>query len=155
MLQWLADNPDALAHLADPESISLAVEEFLRHSSPIQIFGRNATKDMCLHGRDLSAGDIVALGFGAANHDPAVFESPEEMRLDRRPNRHLTFGAGPHLCAGASVARMEMTATLRMLIEAGVTFQLDPNTSPRLKTRGDRHGLASLPLLVGKKTNRP
>jgi cytochrome P450 len=155
MLQWLAGNPDALAHLADPESIPLAVEEFLRHSSPIQIFGRNATKDMCLHGRDLSAGDIVALGFGAANHDPAVFESPEEMRLDRRPNRHLTFGAGPHLCAGASVARMEMAATLRMLIETGVSVRPDPDASPRLKTRGDRHGLASLPLLVGKKTNRP
>lgn len=155
MLQWLAANPDALTQLADPASIPLAVEEFLRHSSPIQIFGRNATHDMCLHGRDIGAGDIVALGFGAANHDPAAFDAPEEMRLDRRPNRHLTFGAGPHLCAGAAVARMEMAATLRMLVETGVSLQPDPDAPPRLKTRGDRHGLASLPLLVGKKTNRP
>ena len=108
---------------------------------------------MCLHGRDIKAGDIVALGFGAANHDPAAFDAPEEMRLDRRPNRHLTFGAGPHLCAGAAVARMEMAATLRMLIETGVRLQPDPDASPRLKTRGDRHGLASLPLLIGKKTS--
>lgn len=153
MLQWIAGNPDALARLSDPESIPLAVEEFLRHSSPIQIFGRNATKDMCLHGRDIAVGDIVALGFGAANHDPNMFDAPEEMHLDRRPNRHLTFGAGPHLCAGAGVARMEMAATLRMLIETGVSLQPDSDASPRLKTRGDRHGLASLPLLVGKKTD--
>ncbi|MEP9390056.1 cytochrome P450 [Mesorhizobium sp. KR9-304] len=155
MLQWIADHPDALTQLADPESIPLAVEEFLRHSSPIQIFGRNATKDMCLHGRDIAVGDIVALGFGAANHDPAVFDAPEEMHLDRQPNRHLTFGAGPHLCAGAAVARMEMGATLRMLVETGVSLAPDPDEAPRLKTRGDRHGLASLPLLVEKKTKQP
>lgn len=154
MLQWIAGNPDALARIDDPASISLAVEEFLRHSSPIQIFGRNATRDMCVHGRDIGAGDVVALAFGAANHDPAMFDDPEEMRLDRQPNRHLTFGAGPHLCAGASVARMEMAATLRMLIETGITLRPDPSATPRLKTRGDRHGLASLPLLVGKKTDR-
>ena len=142
-----------MALLADPASIPLAVEEFLRHSSPIQVFGRNATRDMCLHGRDIDAGDIVALGFGAANHDPAAFDAPEEVRLDRRPNRHLTFGAGPHLCAGAAVARMEMAATLRMLIETGASLAPDPDASPRWKTRGDRHGLASLPLLIGKKTN--
>ena len=153
MLQWISGNPNALALLADPASIPLAVEEFLRHSSPIQVFGRNATRDMCLHGRDIDAGDIVALGFGAANHDPAAFDAPEEVRLDRRPNRHLTFGAGPHLCAGAAVARMEMAATLRMLIETGASLAPDPDASPRWKTRGDRHGLASLPLLIGKKTN--
>ena len=153
MLQWISGNPNALALLADPASIPLAVEEFLRHSSPIQVFGRNATRDMCLHGRDIDAGDIVALGFGAANHDPAAFDAPEEVRLDRRPNRHLTFGAGPHLCAGAAVARMEVAATLRMLIETGASLAPDPDASPRWKTRGDRHGLASLPLLIGKKTN--
>ena len=70
------------------------------------------------------------------------------MRLDRRPNKHLTFGAGPHLCAGAGVARMEMAVTLETLIEAGVGLSLDPAAAPRWKTRGDRRGLSSLPLII-------
>ena len=55
--------------------IPTAVEEFLRHSAPIQIFGRNASHDLSLHGRKMRAGDIVALGFGSANRDPSVFEA--------------------------------------------------------------------------------
>lgn len=151
MLDWLARHPEGLARLArDASLIPGAVEEFLRYSSPVQIFGRNAVREMCVHGRTMRAGDIVALGFGAANHDPAVFEAPEEVRFERRPNRHLTFGVGPHLCAGAGVARMEMTVTLQALIDAGIRLVPDPAARPRLKTRGDRHGFAELPLLARK-----
>jgi cytochrome P450 len=149
MLHWLARHPEALARLAaEPALIPAAVEEFLRWSSPIQVFGRNASRDLCLHGRDIAAGDIVALGFGAANRDPSVFEAPDELRLDRKPNRHLTFGAGPHLCAGAGVARMELAVTLETLVELGAGLAPDPAGEPRWKTRGDRHGLASLPLII-------
>jgi cytochrome P450 len=152
MLHWLAENPDGLARLAaEPALIPAAVEEFLRFSSPIQIFGRNAARNLSVHERRIEAGEIVALGFGSANHDPAMFEAPEEVRLDRKPNRHLTFGAGPHLCAGAGVARMEFAVTLEALIEAGIGLALDPAVAPRWKTRGDRRGLASLPLLIERK----
>ncbi len=152
MLHWLAENPDSLARLAaEPALIPTAVEEFLRFSSPIQIFGRNAARDLSVHERHIQAGDIVALGFGSANRDPAAFEAPDELRLDRRPNRHLTFGAGPHLCAGAGVARMEFAVTLEALIEAGIGLALDPAFAPRWKTRGDRRGLASLPLLIERR----
>jgi cytochrome P450 len=152
MLHWLAEHPKGLARIAaEPTLIPAAVEEFLRYSSPIQVFGRNASHDICLHGRDMKAGDIVALGFGAANRDPSVFEAPDEMRFDRKPNRHLTFGAGPHLCAGAGVARMEMAVTLETLIEASVGLALDPAGTPRWKTRGDRRGLAALPLVIKEK----
>jgi cytochrome P450 len=149
MLHWLAENPEALARLAaEPALVPTAVEEFLRYASPVQIFGRNASRELCLHGRDIASGDIVALGFGSANRDPSAFEAPDELRLDRRPNRHLAFGAGPHLCAGAGVARMEMAATLETLIETGASLALDPAREPRWKTRGDRRGLARLPLIV-------
>ena len=153
MLWWLAEHPEALARLAaDPAMIPTAVEEFLRHSAPIQIFGRNASRDIALHGRTIGAGDIVALGFGSANRDPSAFQQPDELRLDRRPNKHLTFGAGPHLCAGAGVARMEMAVTLETLIETGVSLSFDPAATPQWKTRGDRRGLSSLPLIIEKKT---
>lgn len=153
MLCWLAEHPEALARLAaDPAMIPTAVEEFLRHSAPIQIFGRNASHDIALHGRRIAAGDIVALGFGAANRDPSAFEHPDEMRLERKPNKHLTFGAGPHLCAGAGVARMEMAVVLETLIETGVCLALAPAAMPQWKARGDRRGLSSLPLIVTKKT---
>jgi cytochrome P450 len=153
MLHWLTEHPEDLARLAaEPTMIPTAVEEFLRHSAPIQIFGRNASRDLSLHGREMQAGDIVALGFGAANRDPSAFEQPDEMRLDRRPNKHLTFGAGPHLCAGAGVARMEMAVALETLIETGVSLSPDPAGAPQWKTRGDRRGLSSLPLIITKKT---
>ncbi|WP_181179521.1 cytochrome P450 [Mesorhizobium sp. B2-7-1] len=149
MLHWLAQHPEALGRLAREQAlVPTAVEEFLRYSSPIEIFGRNASHDLCLHGRDIRRGDIVALGFGSANRDPSVFDAPEELRLDRSPNKHLTFGAGPHLCAGAGVARMEMAVTLEMLIETGARLALDPVRQLRWKTRGDRRGLACLPLTI-------
>ncbi|MER9235283.1 cytochrome P450 [Mesorhizobium sp. M0622] len=152
MLHWLAENPGSLARLvAEPSLIPTAVEEFLRFFAPIQIFGRNAARDLSVHERRIKAGDIVALGFGSANRDPAAFEAPDELRLDRKPNRHLTFGAGPHLCAGAGVARMEFAVTLEALIEAGIGLALDPAVAPRWKTRGDRRGFARLPLLIEKK----
>ncbi len=149
MLNWLAEHPEGLAALArEPTLIPGAVEEFLRFATPVQIFGRNATHDLVLHDRAIAAGDIVALGFGAANRDPSVFERPDEVLLQRRPNRHLAFGAGPHLCAGAGVARLEMTATLEALIDGRLGLSPDPNAEPRWKTRGDRRGLACLPLTV-------
>ena len=152
MLHWLAENPDGLARLAsEPTLIPTAVEEFLRFSSPIQIFGRNATQNHLVHERQISAGEIVALGFGSANRDPSVFEAAGEVHLDRKPNKHLAFGAGPHLCAGAGVARMELAVTLEAMSEAGIGLALDPATAPRWKTRGDRRGLASLPLVVKRK----
>ena len=152
MLHWLAENPGSLARLAaEPILIRTAVEEFLRFSSPIQIFGRNAARDLSMHERRMRAGDIVALGFGSANRDPAVFEAPDELRLDRRPNRHLSFGAGPHLCAGAGVARMEFAVTLEALIAAGIGLALDPAAASRWKRRGDRRGFATLPLLIDRK----
>ncbi|WP_181183000.1 cytochrome P450 [Mesorhizobium sp. B3-2-1] len=152
MLHWLAENPGSLARLAaEPSLIPTAVEEFLRFSAPIQIFSRNAVHDLTVHERRIQAGDIVALGFGSANRDPAAFEAPDELRLDRKPNRHLTFGAGPHLCAGAGVARMEFALTLEGLIEAGIGLALDPAVAPRWKTRGDRRGFATLPLLIERK----
>jgi cytochrome P450 len=146
-LHWLAEAPERIAGLSDAPA-ALAAEEFLRFISPLQMFGRNATSETTLHGQVIPEGRIVALGFGAANRDPEVFDAPEECRLDRAPNRHLTFGAGPHLCLGAPVARLEMQITLGLLKRRVARLSLDPDDPPVWKPRGDRRGLARLGLLI-------
>jgi len=134
---------------ADPRVIPLAVEEFLRYISPIQIFGRNATRNVELHGQTIKAGDIVALSFGSADHDPTAFPDPERCVLDRAPNRHLAFGGGPHLCLGAPVARLEMTVTLEEFTRRVPWYSVAPGATVDWKTRGDRRGLARCPVVVG------
>jgi len=145
---YLAEHPEAWEALkARPELVPTAVEEFLRFISPIQIFGRNTTKEVELHGRTIPKGDVVALGFGSANHDPAVFPQPERCVLERSPNRHLAFGAGVHLCLGAPVARLELGVTLARFLERVGDIRI---TGPvEWKMRGDRRGIAKLPAVIG------
>jgi cytochrome P450 len=148
-LHHLAEHPAHRAALrANPALVPGALEEFLRFASPIQIFGRNATRDVELRGVTLPRGDVVALGFGSANHDPAVFPQPETIVLDRAPNRHLAFGAGPHLCLGAHVARLEMAVTLEEFLRRVPAWRLSPTDPAAWKTRGDRRGLQRLPMLL-------
>jgi cytochrome P450 len=149
MLGWLAAHPEDWAHLkAEPGLIGVAVEEFLRFSSPIQIFGRNASHDLEVHGQAIPGGDVVALGFGAANHDPAVFPEAGRCILDRSPNRHVAFGAGPHICLGAPVARLEMQITLAVMLRRLTGFTLAAGVPLEWKPRGDRRGLARLPVVL-------
>ncbi len=149
MLYYLAEHPTDYQQLAvQPQLISSAVEEFLRYISPIQIFGRNATREVELHGQMVRPMDVVALSFGSANHDPHVFSDPERCVLDRTPNPHLAFGAGIHLCLGAPVARLEMTVTLEEFARRIPEFVLVPQAQVIWKTRGDRRGLAVLPVTV-------
>jgi cytochrome P450 len=144
MLAYIAEHEDAWQRLvAEPALIHSAVEEFVRYASPIQVFGRNTSRDVELHGQVIPAGDIVALAFGSANHDPSVFEDPERCVLDRTPNRHVGFGAGVHLCLGAPLARLEMSVTLDALIHGVASIRL---TGPGTwKSRGDRRGLSRVP----------
>lgn len=149
LLHCLEAEPGLRAALdADPSLIAPAVEEALRLGAPIQLFGRNTTCPVDLHGVTIPEGDIVALGFGPANRDPAVFDAPDTFRLDRASNRHLSFGAGPHLCAGAAVARMEMTVLLREVLAFGLAWTA---RAPAVwKTRADRRGLARYPVTLRK-----
>jgi cytochrome P450 len=149
MLDWLARHPQERAELfARPELIAPAVEEFLRFSTPIQIFGRNASHAVEVHGRQIEAGAVVALSFASANHDPQVFAEPEACRLDRSPNPHLAFGAGIHLCLGAPIARMEMAVTLAACARQMPSFRPASDAEPAWKLRGDRRGLSTLPVVI-------
>jgi cytochrome P450 len=150
-LMHLARHPELREQLfGDPERLAhTAVNEFLRFVSPVQVFGRNAAIDLELHGRTIPAGDVVLLGYGAANHDPRAFDEPERCILDRQPNRHVAFGHGRHLCLGANLARLELTIMFERFAELFPDFTLDPERPPRWKPRGDVRALSSLHLLGG------
>lgn len=100
---WLLDrHPEARG--ADPAAL---IEETLRMESPNQLGNRQATRPLTLHGQDIPAGTDLHLCIGAANRDPEVFDAPDAFRPARPPARHLAFAAGPHVCIGLTLARME------------------------------------------------
>ncbi|OHV31927.1 cytochrome [Pseudofrankia sp. EUN1h] len=103
---------------ADYERLApTAIEELLRHTSPVAFMRRTVTRDTTLGGQHLAAGEKIILYYPAANHDPAVFANPHHLDLVRTPNPHLAFGgAGPHYCLGAHLARSQLTAMYRELL---------------------------------------
>ena len=92
-------------------------EELLRFDTPLHLFTRFVLAERELHGVRLQRGERIGLLLGAANHDPARFERAEELRPDRAPNPHVSFGGGIHFCVGAPLARMELQIGLRVLFE--------------------------------------
>ena len=125
-LLFLDHHPDERRRLAaDPDLLPAAVDEFLRFEAPVQGFARTVTRDIEIDGCPVAAGETVFLLWGSANRDPEAFDHPDEMILDRQPNRHLTFGVGGHRCLGAHVTRVEMrvvlSETLRRLGDYSVT----------------------------------
>lgn len=102
----------------DPKRIVGASEEFFRVLSPSTHLARVCPVGATLHGGvEVKPGALVSLNFAAANYDPEVFDSPEEVRLDRRPNPHVAFGFGPHLCLGAHHARLVVRTLMKILCE--------------------------------------
>jgi cytochrome P450 len=102
--------------LEHPEIMPTAVEEILRWASPVTHFARVATADTELYGRQIRAGDRVALWFPSANRDEAVFRDPYTFDLRRTPNDHVAFSKGEHFCGGAHLARLELRLTLQALL---------------------------------------
>ena len=101
---------------ADWSRASLAVEEFLRFVSPVQFSKpRYVRRDVEVDGVRLKKGDRVMVMLAAANVDPAVHDQPERMDLERKPNRHMSFGTGIHFCLGHQLARIEASCALQAL----------------------------------------
>jgi len=115
-LGYLAERPDALDFLrADPGRIVLASEEFFRVFMPLTHIGRVCPVQTDVHGMTVRSGDRASLCWASANLDETVFAAADEIRLDRRPNPHVAFGFGPHLCLGAAHARVVMRTLLERL----------------------------------------
>ena len=116
-LHALLEHPTELAKLrANPALLHTAVEEILRWTTPVKHFCRTAAEDCEVAGKAIKQGDIILLSYPSANRDEASFDSPFEFRVDRRPNRQLSFGTGPHVCLGQYLARLELTCLFRALL---------------------------------------
>lgn len=115
----LATHPDIQRQLrADPALLGAFIEESLRFEPPFRGHYRHVVDDTATGGVELPAGSRLFLLWGAANRDPAQFESPDEFRLDRPKGKgHITFGKGAHFCVGAALARLEARLVLEMLLE--------------------------------------
>ena len=117
VIGYLGRNPAALDFLrGDPKRVVHATEEFFRVFMPLTHIGRVCPVDTEVHGVPVKAQGRVSLGWASANFDEAVFENPEGIRLDRKPNPHLSFGFGEHLCLGAPHARLIMRTLLQTLV---------------------------------------
>jgi cytochrome P450 len=101
----------------DPRRIVGASEEFFRVLSPSTHLARVCRAKTEIHGLTVEPGQLVSLNFAAANYDETVFDQPEEVRLDRRPNPHVAFGFGAHLCLGAAHARLIVRSLIAILGE--------------------------------------
>ena len=110
----LAEDPAQFEQVkANAELIPGLVDEAIRWMTPVKHFMRSATSDTELGGRKIAKGDWLMLCYASGNRDEDVFEEPYQFRCERKPNRHVAFGYGAHLCLGQYLAKLEM----RMLFE--------------------------------------
>ena len=116
----------------------LAIEEFLRFDSPLQLFERTAKEDVEIGGVIIRKGEKIASLLGAANRDGNAFDNPDSMDITRTPNPHISFGGGIHFCIGAPLARLEMSIALPALIKRFPNLQLsnEPKRRDSFTLRG-------------------
>lgn len=143
---WLAD-PDE--RTARGERTARAVEELARHSTPVLTTKpRFVSRDATFFGRPLKAGERVMPWLAAANDDPARFDAPGELRLDRFPNPHLVFSTGVHFCLGLQLARIETQVALERLYARFPDLALAEPEAIEWTRRPGTRGVARLPVTL-------
>lgn len=116
-IEALAQNPEQFTKVrANPDLISDLVNEALRWVSPVKHFMRRARVDTILGGVEIKAGDRVMPLYQSGNRDIDVFDAPDEFQLERRPNKHMAFGYGPHMCIGQHLAKLELRVMFEELL---------------------------------------
>ena len=128
LLYRLASQDGLLESLrADPSLIPVAVEECLRLDSVVINLVRTVCQDTVFKGHAMKEGERIFFGVASANRDEDLFEAPDEFRLDRpKPKAHAAFGGGPHVCPGASLARLEARVVLETAVERLAEIRLEP-----------------------------
>lgn len=138
----LIEHPEQLKQLQEnPALLDMAIDEAVRWASPVFHFMRTATQDYEIGGQTIRKGDSVMLLYPSANRDESMIEAPNEFRIDRKPNRHVGFGYGPHLCLGQHFAKLELRMFFGQLLPrlaeislAGTPQWLETNFVGGLKT---------------------
>jgi cytochrome P450 len=129
---------------SDPALWPRAVEEFLRHSTPVQYIGRLAAETFNYRGCLIEKGQAVMLFAGAANRDPKYFTEPDNLNILRRERRHLAFGLGPHHCIGGGLVRLQTRMALQTLMSRMPDLQICAQREPIWNTNFGFYGLQSL-----------
>jgi cytochrome P450 len=147
MLNILVDRPEIWRTLRDDRAlVESAIEETLRYDSPVQMLTRRVTRDVEIGERKIHEGEQVAVSYGAANRDPAMFPDPDTFSLERENSRQLGFGAGIHYCLGAPLARMEATIMLDAMLDRFSSIARGDQAPQRQRATNLLLGFRKLPL---------
>ena len=147
-LWHLMNFPGEQANLRkNPGLVASAVEEMLRYDGPIQLNNRRLVAPLQIGGRTFPEGTLITIGIGAANRDPAQFPEPDRFDVARKPNRHVAFGHGDHVCVGMNVARMEGRIAFARMLER--FSRIEPDGAPERDRRIRFRGFRRLPVSVG------
>jgi cytochrome P450 len=150
-LVWLAGHPEDRDRLhRHPELMPSAVEEFLRYVTPVPHMNRAAAKDTTLGGCPIAKGERVMFGLGSANHDETVFDNPDDVVLDRFPNRHVGFGGGPHRCVGSHLAKLAVRIGLEEFLAVFADFEVTDYYALRYNG-GEGRGLLTVPMTATRR----
>ena len=145
-LVHLSRHPEQRQRLIDsPDLLDGATEEFLRVFAPSQSMARTARADAEVGGCPVSAGERILIPWVAANHDPAVFPEPEQVRLDRDATRHLSFGIGSHRCAGAHLARLMFREMITQVLTRLPDYRVVEDGLVGYPTKGNQTGWDAIP----------
>ena len=122
----LLQHPDQLRRLReDPSLIPVAVDELVRWVSPVVYFRRTATADTEYEGHRIRRGQKVVLCYASANRDEEVFADPDVFDVGRKPNRHVSFGYGPHYCPGGRIGSLVIRLFLEAYLDRIAELELD------------------------------
>ncbi len=142
----VAEDPELQNRLrATPELIPRAIDEFLRHESPVMATKRFAKQGVEIGGRSIRRGEEVFLVWGSANRDPRHYADAADCLIDRDASDHMAFGRGIHRCVGMPLAMMEIRVALEELLRSTRSIELDGEV---IRTNWERFGVSSLPLLL-------
>ncbi len=145
-LLHLSEHPDQRQRLLDePDLLDSATEEFLRFYAPAQATARTVVADVEVAGLDFHPGDRILLGWSSANRDRDQFDDPDTFRLDRSPNRHVTFAHGIHRCIGAPLARQELRVILEEVLRRLPDYRVDTAAAPTYPDVGLMFGFQKMP----------
>jgi cytochrome P450 len=145
----LLENPTQLAKLrVRPELMDCAVEELLRFTNPVESLApRYALEDVELGGHHIARGETLLLAIASANRDEAKFEQPQELDIERHPNKHVAFGLGIHYCLGAPLARLEGQVAFKVLLDRCPHLALAvPSEKLEWRRSATVRGLKALPV---------
>ncbi|MHA7650410.1 cytochrome P450 [Mycobacterium sp. ML4] len=146
-LLHLGTHPQLRRQLIDhPELYRTATDEFLRYFSVNQQLSRTVTKDVTVNGQHLRANDKLIISWLGANHDENEFDRPDEIVLDRNPNRHLAFGLGPHRCIGSHLARLMAEVMVKAVLDRIPDYVVDEDGVDFYLGNPSMTGLARLPV---------